>query len=150
MSTILDRIVESTRREITAAKNRVAEAELERRPSEQLRLWVGQLSPALEAGRAWALVVAGVLGARESRFLGALADLRLAAETLEQEGDREVAHLFLGIPRRGDEVGRLLVPKLDVVAQHVDVEQFPHVLFLVVVFGFLGVWVFLEWCGVER
>ena len=76
---------------------RGGEAELERRPSEQLRLWVGQLSPALEAGRAWALVVAGVLGARESRFSGALADLRLAAETLEQEGDREGLYQVLSI-----------------------------------------------------
>ncbi len=76
---------------------RGGEAELERRPSEQLRLWVGQLSPALEAGRAWALVVAGVLGARESRFSGALADLRLAAETLEHEGDREGLYQVLSI-----------------------------------------------------
>ena len=76
---------------------RGGEAELERRPSEQLRLWVGQLSPALEAGRAWALVVAGVLGARESRFSSALADLLLAAETLEHEGDREGLYQVLSI-----------------------------------------------------
>ena len=76
---------------------RGGEAELERRPSEQLRLWVGQLSPVLEAGRAWALVVAGVLGARESRFSDALADLHLAAEALEHEGDREGLYQVLSI-----------------------------------------------------
>ena len=36
---------------------RGGEAELERRPSEQLRLWVSRLSPAADAGQPWALVV---------------------------------------------------------------------------------------------
>lgn len=76
---------------------RGGEAELERRPSEQLRLWVGQLSPALEAGRAWALVVAGVLGARESRFSRALADLRLAGETLDHQNDHRGLYQVLSI-----------------------------------------------------
>ena len=76
---------------------RGGEAELERRPSEQLRLWVGQLSPALEAGQAWALVVAGVLGARESRFSAALADLHQAAEAVEREGDRDGLYQVLSI-----------------------------------------------------
>jgi len=76
---------------------RGGEAELERRPSEQLRLWVGQLSPALEAGQAWALVVAGVLGARESRFSAALADLHQAAEAMERQGDRDGLYQVLSI-----------------------------------------------------
>ena len=46
---------------------RGGEAELERRPSEQLRLWVGKLSPAADAGQPWALVVTAVLDAREGR-----------------------------------------------------------------------------------
>ena len=76
---------------------RGGEAELERRPSEQLRLWVGQLSPALEAGQAWALVVAGVMGARESRFSAALSDLHHAAEALERKSDRDGLYQVLSI-----------------------------------------------------
>ena len=51
---------------------RGGEPELERRPSEQLRIWVSRLSSALEAERPWAMVVAGVLDTRESRFAAAL------------------------------------------------------------------------------
>lgn len=51
----------------------------------------------------------------------------------QQDRHREVADLFFGVARRGHQVGRLAVAKLDVVAQHVDVEQLPDVLFLVVV-----------------
>lgn len=86
--------------ELTPALEMVArggEAELEHRPSEQLRLWLEQLSPALEAGRPWALVVAGVVGARESRFAAALSDLRRAADVLEREGDREGLYQVLSI-----------------------------------------------------
>jgi len=35
----------------------------------------------------------------------------------------------------GDQVGRLLVPELDLIAQHVDVEQLPHILLLIVLCG---------------
>ncbi len=76
---------------------RGGEAGLERRPSEQLRLWLGRLSAALEAGRPWALVVAGVLAARESRFASALADLRRAVEALERTGDRDGLYQALSI-----------------------------------------------------
>ena len=41
---------------------RGGEAELERRPSEQLRIWVARLTPAIQADEPWALVVSGVLG----------------------------------------------------------------------------------------
>ena len=51
----------------------------------------------MEAGRPWALVVAGVLDTRESRFAAALADLRLAAETLQREGDRDGLYQVLSI-----------------------------------------------------
>ncbi len=76
---------------------RGGETELERRPSEQLRIWVGRLASAVEAGRPWALVVAGVLDTRESRFPAALSALRLAAETLQSEGDRDGLYQVLSI-----------------------------------------------------
>ena len=77
--------------------SRGGETELERRPSEQLRIWVGRLAPAVEAGRPWALVVTGVLDTRESRFAVALSALRLAAETLQREGDRDGLYQVLSI-----------------------------------------------------
>ena len=76
---------------------RGGETELERRPSEQLRIWVGRLASAVEAGRPWALVVTGVLDTRESRFAAALSALRLAAETLQREGDRDGLYQVLSI-----------------------------------------------------
>ena len=77
--------------------SRGGETELERRPSEQLRIWVGRLASAVEAGRPWALVVTGVLDTRESRFTAALSALRLAAETLQREGDRDGLYQVLSI-----------------------------------------------------
>ena len=65
---------------------RGGEAELERRPSEQLRLWVGQ-ARAGGGGRPdpWALIVAGVLDTRESRFSSCARPIcSRAAETLQQ------------------------------------------------------------------
>jgi LuxR family maltose regulon positive regulatory protein len=76
---------------------RGGEAELEHRPSEQLRIWVGQLSPSLEAGQPWALVTAGVLSTRESRFSSALSDLRRAAQMIEDAGDRAGLYQVLSI-----------------------------------------------------
>ena len=46
---------------------RGGEAELERRPSEQLRIWVARLATALEDANPWALVVSGVLGGQRQR-----------------------------------------------------------------------------------
>jgi ATP/maltotriose-dependent transcriptional regulator MalT len=77
--------------------SRGGETELERRPSEQLRIWVGRLASAVEAGRPWALVVAGVLDTRESRFTSALSALRMAAETLRRDGDRDGLYQVLSI-----------------------------------------------------
>ena len=57
---------------------RGGEAELERRPYQQLRSWVQQLGSLMERDRAWAFVVSGVLAVRDSRFEEALADLRSA------------------------------------------------------------------------
>ncbi len=76
---------------------RGGETELERRPSEQLRIWVGRLASAAEAQRPWALVVAGVLDTRESRFTAALSELRLAVEKLERDGDRDDLYQVLSI-----------------------------------------------------
>ncbi len=69
---------------------RGGEAELERRPSEQLRLWVSRLSPAADAGQPWALVVTAVLDAREGHFAAALARLHSATEILRDGGDEEL------------------------------------------------------------
>ena len=55
----------------------------------------------------------------------------------EGAGQRGAPNASSGQPRIGalgsrDEVGGLLVPKLHLVAQHVYVQQFPHILFLIV------------------
>jgi DNA-binding CsgD family transcriptional regulator len=76
---------------------RGGEAELERRPSEQLRLWVSRLAPAAEAGDAWALVVSAVLDAREGRFSAALAALAAGSETLRRDGDVDGLYEVLSI-----------------------------------------------------
>jgi LuxR family transcriptional regulator, maltose regulon positive regulatory protein len=76
---------------------RGGEAELERRPSEQLRIWVSQLSSAVDAGQPWALVVAGVLDTREGRFARALSGLRSAAEALQRDADRGDLYQVLSI-----------------------------------------------------
>jgi ATP/maltotriose-dependent transcriptional regulator MalT len=76
---------------------RGGEEELERRPSEQLRIWVSRLSPTLETKRPWALVVAGVFDAREGRFGPALASLGTAAETLQHDSDRQGLYQVLSI-----------------------------------------------------
>ncbi len=82
---------------------------------------------------------------------------RSRARLVQQDRAGHVAHLLLRVPARagrasrparapatagrargrgalggGDQIGRLLVPKLDLVAEHVDVEQLPHILLLVV------------------
>jgi ATP/maltotriose-dependent transcriptional regulator MalT len=51
----------------------------------------------MEADSPWALVVAGVLDTRESRFAAALSALRIAAETLQREGDRDGLYQVLSI-----------------------------------------------------
>ena len=51
----------------------------------------------------------------------------------QQQRARQVADLLLRVPGRRDQVGGLAVPEFDVMAQHVDVQQLPHILFLVVV-----------------
>ena len=76
---------------------RGGEPELERRPSEQLRIWVSRLASAVEAERPWALVVAGVLDTRESRFAAALSELRSAVAALAEQGDREGLYQALSI-----------------------------------------------------
>jgi LuxR family maltose regulon positive regulatory protein len=76
---------------------RGGEPELERRPSEQLRIWVSRISYALEMERPWAMVVAGVLDTRESRFAAALAELRAATAALEEAGDLDGLYQALSI-----------------------------------------------------
>jgi len=76
---------------------RGGEAELERRPSEQLRIWAGRLAPAAEADQPWALVVTGVFDTRESRFADALSALQSAAEILEHDGNRNDLYQVLSI-----------------------------------------------------
>ena len=76
---------------------RGGEPELERRPSEQLRIWVSRLAPALEVERPWALVVAGVLDTRDSHFAVALSELRSAVAALAGQGDREGLYQALSV-----------------------------------------------------
>ena len=76
---------------------RGGEAELERRPSEQLRIWVARLSPSLEDANPWALVVSGVLDAREGRFDQALSDLRSAADQLRASPESPWLYEILSI-----------------------------------------------------
>ena len=60
---------------------RGGETELERRPSEQLRLWVSRLAPAAEAGDAWALVVSARARRPRERFAScAVRTARAAAD----------------------------------------------------------------------
>jgi LuxR family maltose regulon positive regulatory protein len=73
---------------------RGGEAELERRPSEQLRLWVGKLSPARDAGQPWALVVTAVLDAREGRFSAALDGLHSATDIMQEGTDGDLYQVF--------------------------------------------------------
>ena len=77
--------------------SRGGEPELERRPSEQLRMWVSRLAPTVEAERPWALVLAAVLDTRESRFTAALSELRSAVAALAEQGDREGMYQALSI-----------------------------------------------------
>ena len=69
---------------------RGGETELERRPSEQLRLWVSRLAPAAETGDPWALIdpPAYLTPARASSKLRC-PNCRRAAQTLQQRGDRD-------------------------------------------------------------
>jgi LuxR family maltose regulon positive regulatory protein len=76
---------------------RGGEAELERRPSEQLRLWVSRLAPAAENGDAWALIVSAVLDTRENRFASGLADMKRATAVLQQDGDHAALYQALSI-----------------------------------------------------
>jgi LuxR family maltose regulon positive regulatory protein len=61
---------------------RGGEAELERRPYHQLQAWARQLEPLNDRGHPWALVVAGVLAARDGRYEEALSGLREAEDAL--------------------------------------------------------------------
>ena len=69
---------------------RGGEPELERRPSEQLRIWVSRLAPTVEAERPWALVVAArARHAREPlhrRALGAAVGRRSACRAGRSRG----------------------------------------------------------------
>ena len=65
---------------------RGGEAELERRPSEQLRLWVEQACAGGGDGRPVGLVVSGVLDTRESHFVAALADLQRSRGNVASTG----------------------------------------------------------------
>jgi LuxR family maltose regulon positive regulatory protein len=76
---------------------RGGEAELERRPSEQLRIWVRRLSPCIERQSPWALVSAAVLATRESRFSIALDHLHLASALLERSSDMRGLYQALSI-----------------------------------------------------
>jgi LuxR family maltose regulon positive regulatory protein len=76
---------------------RGGEAELERRPSEQLRIWVARLSPSLQDGAPWALVVSGVLATRESVFPLALEQIRAAVAEFEGHGSRRDLYEALSI-----------------------------------------------------
>jgi len=76
---------------------RGGEAELERRPYEQLRHWVHQLDPSTESGRPWALLVSGVLGTRDSRFGEALTNLGLAEAALLEAGNAAELYEVLSV-----------------------------------------------------
>jgi ATP/maltotriose-dependent transcriptional regulator MalT len=77
--------------------SRGGEAELERRPSEQLRMWVERLSPHADNGDPWALIISGVLAARDGEFPAALEYLRLATRALEDARDVEGLYQALSI-----------------------------------------------------
>lgn len=77
--------------------SRGGEAELERRPSEQLRIWVSRLSYSVETADPWALAVSSVIDAREGRFCQALANLRHAASLLRTANDTESLYEILSI-----------------------------------------------------
>ena len=66
---------------------RGGEAELERRPYQQLRNWAHQLKSRRAQGHPWALVVSGVLAARDSHYEEALSELREAEMALLAEPD---------------------------------------------------------------
>jgi LuxR family transcriptional regulator, maltose regulon positive regulatory protein len=76
---------------------RGGEAELERRPSEQLRVWVERFSPCTAAGDAWALIVSAVLDVRDGRFAAALECLAKGCSTLRQVGDDRSLYQALSI-----------------------------------------------------
>ncbi len=76
---------------------RGGEAELERRPYEQLRHWALKLAPSKESGRPWALVVSGMLGTRDSRFDDALASLQLAETALLDAGNTAELYEVLSV-----------------------------------------------------
>jgi LuxR family transcriptional regulator, maltose regulon positive regulatory protein len=77
--------------------SRGGEAELERRPSEQLRLWVNRLSGCVEAESPWALVVEAVLQTREGSFSLALENLRQAKNLLVKSHVRKDLYEVLSI-----------------------------------------------------
>ena len=76
---------------------RGGEAELERRPSEQLRIWVARLATALEDANPWALVVSGVLATRDSVFTLALEQIRAAVAEFEKQDSRRDLYEALSI-----------------------------------------------------
>ncbi|HTX69362.1 MAG TPA: LuxR C-terminal-related transcriptional regulator [Thermoleophilia bacterium] len=76
---------------------RGGEAELERRPSEQLRLWAARLSSEAEAGDPWALITSAVIATRDGRFAPALKYLESACAALEQAGDARGLYQALSI-----------------------------------------------------
>jgi ATP/maltotriose-dependent transcriptional regulator MalT len=76
---------------------RGGEAELERRPYEQLRLWANRLAPSAAAEQPWALIVSAVLDTRDSCFKRGLESLRRAIEVLSGESDRDGQYQALSI-----------------------------------------------------
>jgi ATP/maltotriose-dependent transcriptional regulator MalT len=76
---------------------RGGEAELERRPSEQLRVWVERFSPCTAAGDAWSLIVSAVLLTRDSQFDSALRNLGAACSALEEADDAAGLYQALSI-----------------------------------------------------
>lgn len=51
---------------------------------------------------------------------------------VQEQGDSEIADLFLGVCGGGDQIDGFEVAEIDIVALDVDVEQLAHVLFLLV------------------
>ena len=51
---------------------------------------------------------------------------------VQEQSDRQIADLLLGVLARGDQIDRLEVSKVDVVPLDVDIQQFSDVLLLMI------------------
>jgi LuxR family transcriptional regulator, maltose regulon positive regulatory protein len=77
--------------------SRGGEMELERCPSERLRLWAECLSPSVRARQPWALILQAVLATRDGHFSAALEYLELASTAFESDGDNRSLYQALSV-----------------------------------------------------